>query len=117
MFDFPAAVLQGSDQSEAKEALAGRLVRKFCEGGLSCTLMAYGQTGSGKTHTMFGPTGSLTETALQEANGRAPGLWGVFPRVMLDLLEAPELSGASFHASAVEVYVFCYTCSSFFTCL
>lgn len=104
-FCYPAAVLQGSDQREAMEALAGRLVRKFCEGGLSCTLMAYGQTGSGKTHTMFGPPGSLTETALKNAGGAVPELWGVFPRVMLELLEAPELTGATFHASAVEIYM------------
>lgn len=106
MFGFPVSVLQGSDQSLAVDALAGGLVRKFVDGGLSCTLMAYGQTGSGKTYTMFGPTGSLTETALKEAGeGQVPELWGVFPRVMLNLLQAPELAGASFHASAVEVYM------------
>ena len=104
-FDYPAAVIQGSDQGEAMECLAGRLVRKFCDGGLNCTLMAYGQTGSGKTHTMFGPPGSLTETALKEAGGSIPKLWGVFPRVMLELLESPELSGATFHASAIEIYM------------
>ena len=104
-FGYPAAVIQGSDQGEAMEILAGRLVRKFCDGGLNCTLMAYGQTGSGKTHTMFGPPGSLTETALEEAGGLVPELWGVFPRVMLELLESPELSGATFHASAVEIYM------------
>lgn len=105
-FGFPASLLQGSDQSLAVDALAGGLVRKFVDGGLSCTLMAYGQTGSGKTYTMFGPTGSLTETALKDAGeGQVPELWGVFPRVMLNLLHAPELAGASFHASAIEVYM------------
>ena len=81
-------------------------MRKFCEGGLSSTLIAYGQTGSGKTYTMFGPPGSLTETALKEAgDGKVPELWGVFPRVMLDLLRASELSGATFYASAIEIYM------------
>ena len=54
---------------------------------------------------MFGPPGSLTETALLGAGGATPELWGVFPRVMLDLLFAPELQGATFTASAIEVYM------------
>ncbi|KAH8048084.1 ATP-dependent microtubule motor [Aureococcus anophagefferens] len=56
------------------------------------------QTGSGKTHTVFGPTGCLTERGGLET-GRAD--WGLFPRVVLALLA--DGSGA-LHASAVEVY-------------
>lgn len=104
-FGFPANVIEGSDQVAAGAALVSNLVRKFVRGGISCTLMAYGQTGSGKTYTMFGPTGSLTEAAVTQAGGAVPPLWGAFPRAMMELLEAPELAGATFHASAVEVYM------------
>ena len=41
-FGYPKSVLTGSDQAEATHALAGNLVKKFCQGGLACTLMAYG---------------------------------------------------------------------------
>eukprot|EP00240_Pyramimonas_obovata_P000789 CAMPEP_0118930892 /NCGR_PEP_ID=MMETSP1169-20130426/7426_1 /TAXON_ID=36882 /ORGANISM="Pyramimonas obovata, Strain CCMP722" /LENGTH=584 /DNA_ID=CAMNT_0006873319 /DNA_START=966 /DNA_END=2720 /DNA_ORIENTATION=+ len=105
VFGYPANVLEGSNQAVASSALVGGLVRKFCDG-FSCTLMAYGQTGSGKTHTMFGPPGSLTEASLHQAGADGvPELWGVFPRAMMELLGAPELAGATFHASAIEVYM------------
>lgn len=104
-FTFPTAVLEGSDQAIAYQALASSLVRRFCEGGLSCTLAAYGQTGSGKTHTLFGPPGALTEASLEQAHGEIPAPWGVFPRALVELLRAPELAGATFRASAIEVYM------------
>ena len=44
-FNFPAHVLEGSDQAGAAEALLGGLVDKFVHGGTSCTLMAYGRDG------------------------------------------------------------------------
>ena len=66
--------------------------------------MAYGQTGSGKTYTMFGATGSLTEASLDQAAGGIPALWGAFPRAMMELLRA-RAAGATFHASAIEVYM------------
>ena len=59
-FTFPSVVVKGSDQATAFDALAAPLLARLREG-YSCTLLAYGQTGSGKTHTMFGPTGCLTE--------------------------------------------------------
>ena len=73
--------------------------------GTACTLMAYGQTGSGKTYTMFGPAGALTEASLEQAAGSVPATWGAFPRATMQLLQAPELAGATFHASAVEIYM------------
>ena len=104
-FGFPVSVIEGSDQATATTAVLSDLLSKFVSGGTSCTLMAYGQTGSGKTYTMFGPTGSLTEASLEQSAGRVPELWGAFPVAMMELLSAPELAGASFHASAIEVYM------------
>lgn len=103
-FGFPAAVITGSEQASV-EVLLSDLRRKFIQGGIACTLMAYGQTGSGKTYTMLGPPGSLTEASLAQAAGGVPALWGTFPRVVMALLAAPELAGATFHASAVEIYM------------
>ena len=54
---------------------------------------------------MFGPPGALTEASLEQAAGAVPPLWGAFPRAMLQLLSAPELAGATFHASAIEIYM------------
>ena len=51
---------------------------------------------------MFGPPGSLSETALGRAGGGIPASWGVFPRCMIALLRM--LGVTSLHASAVEVY-------------
>ncbi len=104
-FGFPSSVVEGSDQTLATQAVLGDLLTKFKRGGTSCTLMAYGQTGSGKTYTMFGPTGSLTEAALAQSAGMVPQKWGAFPVAMMALLRAPELAGATFHASAIEVYM------------
>ena len=66
----------------------------------SCTLLAYGQTGSGKTHTMFGPPGVLTESALTKSS--CPPSWGIFPRIALELLSSSGTG--TLHASAIEVY-------------
>ena len=94
-------VVGGSDQPASYAALGSELVSRL-RAGYSCTLLAYGQTGSGKTYTMFGPSGSLTESALVEAgDGSVPAAWGVFPRVALELLRNSE---GALHASAVEVY-------------
>lgn len=71
--------------------------------GYSCTLLAYGQTGSGKTYSIFGPTGSLTESSLSgplDRNG-VPPAWGLFPRLALALLKS---GNGTLHASAVEIY-------------
>ena len=103
-FGFPTSVIEGSDQASVSAALS-EPIRRFVRGGTSCTLMAYGQTGSGKTYTMFGPPGSLTEASLEQAAGAVPPLWGAFPRAMMELLASPELAGATFHASAVEIYM------------
>ena len=104
-FKYPAHVLEGPDQESASAALLGGLLPRFLRGGTSCTLMAYGQTGSGKTYTMLGPPGALTEASLDQAAGAVPEAWGCFPRAMLELLRAPELAGATFHASAIEIYM------------
>ncbi|KAK7247701.1 microtubule motor protein [Aureococcus anophagefferens] len=56
------AVVEGSDQAVAYDAIAAPLFRALGEG-YSCTLLAYGQTGSGKTHT---------ERAFDLLNDRAP---------------------------------------------
>ncbi len=104
-FGFPTSVIEGSDQASVSAALLSEPIRRFVRGGTSCTLMAYGQTGSGKTYTMFGPPGSLTEASLEQASGAVPPSWGAFPRAMMELLWSPELAGATFHASAVEIYM------------
>ena len=104
-FGYPSAVITGSDQASAAPALIGQLVQKFIKGGVACTLMAYGQTGSGKTYTMFGPAGALTEASVTQAGGAVPDDWGAFPRAMMELLATPELAGATFHASAIEIYM------------
>ncbi|CAE8612175.1 unnamed protein product, partial [Polarella glacialis] len=101
-FSYPAAVITGSDQKAAYEAAAAPLVAGVQQG-INCTLLAYGQTGSGKTHTMFGPTGCLTEASLAGQADAVPENWGVFPRAIAELLATPGLS--SLHASAVEVYM------------
>ena len=54
---------------------------------------------------MFGPAGALTEASLEQAAGSVPPTWGAFPRATMQLLQAPELAGATFHASAVEIYM------------
>jgi len=100
-FNYASAVVAGSDQSAAHQAIAAPLIQKMLEG-YSCALLAYGQTGSGKTHTMYGPPGCLTEASVQEAGGDCPADWGLFPRTALELLQVPGLG--SMHASVVEVY-------------
>ena len=51
---------------------------------------------------MFGPTGCLTESALDGLTpGQAPVNWGIFPRVALALLQTSE---SKLQASAIEVY-------------
>jgi hypothetical protein len=101
-FSYPSSVITGSDQSVAFDAVATRLLRRLHDG-YSVTLMAYGQTGSGKTFTMFGPSGSLSETALLEAgDNNVPEKWGIFPRFVMNLIRTPNLG--SMYASAVEVY-------------
>jgi hypothetical protein len=100
-FSYAQAVVIGSDQSKAYQAICAPMVSRLLEG-YSCTLLAYGQTGSGKTYTMFGPPGSLTEASLVHASGGFPTAWGLFPRTVLELLRHPDLG--TLHASAVEVY-------------
>ena len=99
-FTYPSAVVTGSDQVGAFNTLANHLLRQT-EQGYSCTLIAYGQTGSGKTYTMFGPTGSLTEASVDNANGNIPFEWGIFPRFVLHILNS---NTTVLHASAIEVY-------------
>ena len=101
-FSYPRAIVCGSDQTVAYDALARNLLQRL-EQGYSVTLLAYGQTGSGKTHTMFGPPGSLTESSLSGVNpGVAPPAWGIFPRTMLTLLQRRGLG--NMFASVIEVY-------------
>lgn len=59
----------------------------------------YGETGSGKTYTVLGPPASVTQKSA--AGGQAiPETWGVFPRLMMELLN----KGLPVVVSAVEVY-------------
>ena len=99
---FLTSLVTGSDQSVAYRAIAAPLLDQL-KRGYSCTLLAYGQTGSGKTHTIFGPTGSLTEASLSEALDAdgVPFSWGLFPRVALALL---RMGAGTLYASAVEIY-------------
>ncbi len=98
---FLSSIVTGSDQRTAFHSVAAPLLDKLRQG-YSCTLIAYGQTGSGKTHTIFGPTGALTEASLSEdldADG-VPPAWGLFPRLAIELLRM----GETLHASAIEIY-------------
>ena len=79
-FRYPSTVVVGSNQTTCFEAIGAPLLARMSQG-YNTTLLAYGQTGSGKTFTVFGPTGSLTETSLEEANGAVPREWGIFPRI------------------------------------
>jgi hypothetical protein len=100
-FTYPSAVVVGSNQVGAFNTLAQQLVTKT-EQGFSCTLIAYGQTGSGKTYTMFGPTGCLTESSVDEAYPNIPEMWGIFPRFVMNILNSNK--STVLHASAIEVY-------------
>ena len=103
-FDRIDAVVTGSDQKVAFDAIAAPLLDKLRDG-YSCTLLAYGQTGSGKTHTMLGPPGALTESSLSECGGGCPSTWGIFPRIAFELLHEGGGDGSrTLHASAIEVY-------------
>jgi hypothetical protein len=95
-----SSTVTGSDQEVAYAAL-GRPIVEQLRRGYSCTFLAYGQTGSGKTYTVFGPPGSLTQQSLEQAAGGVPRAWGLFPRVVLEILQAGL---GTMHASAVEIY-------------
>jgi len=99
MFRYPAHVVCGKDQVSANMALADHMMRHL-DMDYSCTLLAYGQTGSGKTHTIFGPPGSLTESALRESS-QTPTSWGIFPRFMMSMLNSGR---GTLHVSAIEIY-------------
>lgn len=103
LFSYPKHVIQGSEQKIAYKALINRLLSAFRDG-YNCTLLAYGQTGSGKTYSMFGPTGSLTESSLAQSNEGIPEDWGVLPRTMLNILNENSSFG-TMYVSAIEVYV------------
>lgn len=101
-FGYAKSIVKGSDQLVAYESLGAGLFDKLREG-YDCTLLAFGQTGSGKTYTQFGPPGSLTEAALVKANGAIPPAWGVFPRLLMKLMNNESTMG-TLAASAIEVY-------------
>jgi hypothetical protein len=107
-FRYPSTVVVGSSQSTCFEAIGAPLLDRMSQG-YNTTLLAYGQTGSGKTFTVFGPTGSLTESSLEQANesktgadggDTVPVMWGIFPRI------AHAMVSDSRHvkASAIEIY-------------
>mmetsp|Transcript_14715 Transcript_14715/g.42385 ORF Transcript_14715/g.42385 Transcript_14715/m.42385 type:complete len:586 (+) Transcript_14715:161-1918(+) len=96
-----SSVVQGSNQEFAYNQIARPLLEQLrC--GYSCTLCAYGQTSSGKTHSVFGPPGCLTVTSVAQAQGEVPDEWGIFPRLVLDILKMDPSSVV--HASAIEIY-------------
>ena len=94
-------VVEGSDQELAYNQIARPLLEKLRRG-YSCTLCAYGQTSSGKTHTVFGPPGCLTVTSVVQTPDRSPLEWGIFPRLVLDILKMDPNS--VIYASAIEIY-------------
>lgn len=96
-----SAIVEGSDQELAYNRIARPLLDDLRRG-YSCTLCAYGQTGSGKTHSVFGPAGCLTVASVTQAEGGVPNEWGIFPRLVLDVLEMDSRS--VIHASAIEIY-------------
>ena len=98
-FRYPSTVVVGSNQTTCFEAIGAPLLDRMSQG-YNTTLLAYGQTGSGKTFTVFGPTGSLTESSLEEANGTVPREWGIFPRIA----HAMVSDSRNLKASAVEIY-------------
>jgi hypothetical protein len=103
-FGFASSIVTGSDQTASFDSIGARILDRLNQG-FSCTLLAFGQTGSGKTYSMFGPQFALTEASLlsRGAGNAAPEQWGIFPRIMLRLLEARS-SECKIRASAVEIY-------------
>jgi len=77
--------------------------------GCNCTMFVYGQTGSGKTHSLFGPPNAFNGTSLNLENAdevfkgtSIPSTWGMFPRLILDLMNS---TSTSVTATAVEIYM------------
>lgn len=59
-----------------------------------------------KTHTMFGPPNAFNKRSLDHSNEefcgtQIPSTWGIFPRLVLELLK----DASSVTASAVEIYM------------
>jgi len=104
-FTYPSNIVVGSSQNQAFETIGRPLLHRM-KAGFNTTILAYGQTGSGKTYTMFGPTGSLTEAALDEgkSSGDCPDAWGIFPRIALAMVANATNSGHHLKASAIEIY-------------
>ena len=72
--------------------------------GRNVLFLAYGQTGTGKTHTMFG-----TKASLEGSTEDDPG-WGLFPRVVNNIMKKMEARGSSvtkyqLFLSAIEFYL------------
>ena len=112
-FDYCDGVIAPQhDQIRAYNLVIPQLLDVFLKG-FDCSILAYGQTGSGKTHTIFGPTGSLSQTSIQglaptNSPLSAPLLWGLFPRAMLSLLyHLKDVSDTTLHVSAIEIYANC----------
>jgi hypothetical protein len=102
IFAFPQQVITGSDQLDVYDKIFTRnkILDKIAAG-YSFTLFSYGQTGSGKTYTMLSPQGCLTESCLAKSGGKTPDSWGLLPRVMMQLLDDPNIKVS---ASAIEIY-------------
>ena len=109
-FDFCDSVIRPMDDQATtfKMVLKPALLGAFLDG-FDCTLFAYGQTGSGKTHTMFGPTGSFSEAAMntgEKDDLGTPSTWGLFPRTMnylIEYLKAKNIK-SEIWVTAVELY-------------
>lgn len=87
-------------------------VDEFLRGQNNCTIFVYGQTGSGKTHTLFGPPNSFHSKVLENANEvfhdlNIPQDWGIFPRIILNILNNKRSlqTTAGITATAVEIYM------------
>ena len=109
-FTYPSHVIAPSTDNEGLyNAFMPPRVQAFLDG-VNVNVMAYGQTGSGKTHTMFGPPGIMARAAAGEYGDGLCAEYGLFPRGLLQIVEAVEgMRAAGVHAvltaSAVELSI------------
>lgn len=99
-FKFDSLLSDKSNQNEAYEVVARRLVMDFING-YNGTILAYGQTGAGKSYTMFGPDS-------ESIYGSNTSDRGIIPRACQEILNAmdqrKQMISGTLSVSYVEVY-------------
>ena len=110
-FNFCDSVIRPMDDQATtfKMVLKPALLGAFLDG-FDCALFAYGQTGSGKTHTMFGPTGSFSEAAMntgEKDDLGTPSTWGLFPRTINYLIQYLRAKNIKYEIGVTAVELYC----------